>query len=257
MLVCGTMNNISLKRTVEYKSYSKIGNYNKQGMVTFSYDDGLLNNYDIALPLHEKYGIPATFNIIGRRTIKKEYWDRYMNGLQVKDMHRRGMEIASHSYWHDAQLPTKTDEEIYFEFEESNRILNFLVRDIETIAIPFSQYDERVKEIAKQYYKGIRVHEATVESIPPVDRHELVSVSVNDTTSFEEIKGWIDEAVENNKWSLIMLHGINTDGDNLSALEITSSLLEETLNYIYQLGTDNILPVTTKEGLQISLRDEY
>ena len=109
--------------------------FNNQAMVTLSYDDGFLNNYNLALPLHEKYGIPATFNIITSNITSPGI----MNAEQILNCHHRGIEIASHSHFHDAQLPTKTDEEIHFECSESKRILEEIigVGKVETMAIPF------------------------------------------------------------------------------------------------------------------------
>ncbi len=227
--------------------------FNNQAMVTLSYDDGFLNNYNLALPLHEKYGIPATFNIITSNITNS----KFMNAEKILNCHHRGVEIASHSHNH-VNLPNSTDEEIIFECAESKQILESIigVGEVETIAIPFSQYDDRVKDIVSQYFKGIRVYGDISNSIPPADRYHLHSaIAVGNTTTFEQVKTVIDYAITNNRWSIIMLHGINNGTKD--QYEISQRLLDEILKYIAMQGRDRLLPVSTKDGLKLSLGDTY
>lgn len=226
-----------------------------QAMVTLSYDDGIRNNYDLALPLHEKHGIPATFNVISSR-----FDDPYFFSEEVvKNCNDRGVEIASHSHFHDNNFISKTDEEIHFECSESIRLLNAAVGGnvVETIAIPFSQYDERVKAIVQQYFKGVRVFSGVQNDIPPTDRYWLKSaIAVGNTTTFPLIQYAIDTAVANNQWCIIMLHGIS-NAQTKGQYEISQKLLDQTLAYINQIGRDRLLPVTTRDGLKFSLGVNY
>ncbi|WP_201547473.1 hypothetical protein [Psychrobacter sp. Pi2-1] len=64
------------------------------GYITFSYDDGLIDNYDIALPLHDKYKIPASLAIIANRVNSPKYWDKFMNPYQVAHTDMRGLSYA-------------------------------------------------------------------------------------------------------------------------------------------------------------------
>lgn len=48
----------------------------------------------------------------------------------------------------------------------------------------------------------------------------------------------------------IMLHGITED--RLEEYETTPQILEQIMQYIDDLGKDVILPVNTKEGLQLT-----
>lgn len=258
------MNSHSPKRILEPKRIihltriinPTVDSFHGQALVTFSYDDGLMNNYTLALPLHEQYQIPATFNIIAGRLTSMR--GRSFRANEVLDCYRRGVEIASHSYYHDEHLTNKTDEEIHFEFGESKRVLSEVVPDVETVAIPFSQYDERVISIAKQYYKGIRVFGSAQNDIPPSDRYLLnCRIAVGNTTVFSDIKAAIDEAVTNNKWCIIMLHGINPDANNLGTYEITPHLLEETLQYVNTFSKSVLLPINTRDALRFMLGDSY
>lgn len=227
--------------------------FNGQGMVTLSYDDGRVNNFELALPLHEKYGVPATFNVIASR------FDHplFINKSITHECHRRGVEIASHSYYHSGWLIDKTEEEIHFEFGESQRILEDIIQDtVDTFAVPFSRYDERVKAIGMQYYKGIRSFGSIQNSIPPQDRYWIYSaLAIEQTTTFADIKEKIDEAIANNEWCVIMLHGVKPTPEDI--YDITPTLLEQVLAYITSFDRNVLLPVNTRDALKFSLGDQY
>ncbi|GGA31641.1 polysaccharide deacetylase family protein [Psychrobacillus lasiicapitis] len=226
-----------------------------QAMVTLSYDDGRMNNYDLALPLHEKHGIPVTFNVISDRFDSPSFFSESI----TKNCFDRGVEIASHSHFHNKDLTTKTDEELHFEFSESQRLLNAAIgsESVETIAIPYSGYDDRVKAIARQYYKGVRVFSNLQNDIPPADRYHLFSrIAVGNTTTFEQLKSRIDEAVTQKKWCIIMLHGIN-NSEAKGLYDIDQKLLDKTLAYINSFGRDVLLPINTKDALKFSLGSGY
>lgn len=232
--------------------------YRGQALVTLSYDDGLINNFYYALPLHEKYNIPATFNIIGiKQTLPQERF-RFMDARKLKYCFDRGIEIASHSYYHEKELITETDEELHFEFSESIKVLEDVigVGNVETLAVPFSKYDDRVRSIAMKYFKGVRVWGNLQNDKPPQDRYWLHSaLDTQITTTFADIKSVIDDAVANNKWCVIMLHGVVPTPTTM--YEITPELLEQTLQYINSFGKEALLPINTKDALRYTLGSSY
>lgn len=235
-----------------------IFDYKGQALITLSYDDGLLNNFYYALPLHEKYNIPATFNIIGIKQTQPQERFQFMDERKIRYCFDRGIEIASHSYYHEKELITETDEELHFEFSESIKVLEEVVGkgNVETLAVPFSKYDDRVRTIAMQYFKGVRVWENLQNDKPPQDRYWLHSVlDTQITTKLDDIKAVIDDAVANNKWCIIMLHGVVPTPT--TRYEITPQLLEQTLQYIKSFGKDVLLPINTKDALKFTLGDSY
>ncbi|MGG1662739.1 stalk domain-containing protein [Brevibacillus sp. NRS-1366] len=226
--------------------------FNGQAMITFSYDDGLDTFYDFALPLHEKYGVPATTNIIAGR-IKDGARTMYLDADQMKDMYDRGVEIGSHSYSHEKGLTTLSDEDLDFELRESKAVLEQIVPKVQTIGIPFSMYDERVKTAVKKYYQAARNFEHLQNDIPPADKLWMHSaIAVTNEMTFDQIKLRIDEAVKNKQWCIIMLHGI--DPDNRDLYEIKPALLEKVLAYVASLGRDKILPVNTIDGVSLAVK---
>ena len=74
----------------------------KMAAFSFTYDDGAYSHYTTALPMHLKYGLPATFLIITDR-VEPEGEGRakkYCSWAEVKEMACKGMEMASHTKTH-------------------------------------------------------------------------------------------------------------------------------------------------------------
>jgi peptidoglycan/xylan/chitin deacetylase (PgdA/CDA1 family) len=76
-------------------------------VVTYTFDDGLADQYTIAYPMFRKAGLPATFFIIGSKVgdangirNKVERNTPVMTWDQIRDMSTNGMEIASHGWAH-------------------------------------------------------------------------------------------------------------------------------------------------------------
>lgn len=231
-----------------------VADYTGQALVTLSYDDGLLNNYELALPLHEKYGIPATFNVVGQRVIIPSFWGRHMNNEQILDAYNRGIEIASHGYYHyqNEGLTSKTDEGVHYELSQSKTVLENIIGigNVETIAFPYGEYDERIKNIAINYYNGARTSDVGIETIPPIDSYALrTAYVILNTSSFAHVKNAIDSAVASKKWCILMFHGINDDRETL--YETSTDILEQVLEYIANHGRNKLLPINTKDALKL------
>ena len=74
----------------------------KMAAFSFTYDDGARCHYTHALPMHLKYGMPATFFIITDR-VEPEGEGRakkYCSWPEIKEMSDKGMEMASHTKSH-------------------------------------------------------------------------------------------------------------------------------------------------------------
>lgn len=217
-------------------------------MVTLSYDDGHISNYIYAFPLHQTYNIPGTFNVhtsvIGG-SIR-------MSPNHLLECHNWGIEIASHSHTH-SRLTEQTNEEIHFECTESKRIISEITgEDVQSIAIPFSSYDTRVKSIIAQHFDSARVNSNRQNDIPPADRHWLHSaIVIKNTTTFGQVQQVISQAVALKKWCFIMLHGINPNVETLTTYETTPTLLEEIMMYITSFDESQLIAVTQKQGMEI------
>ncbi|HHF7367996.1 TPA: polysaccharide deacetylase family protein [Legionella bozemanae] len=138
----------------------------KQNAV-LTFDDGLLDNYENALPLLNRYGFVATFFVVpgfdemirwvhpGKRkwsnVQKKGYTISFKN---MQKNHRKalldsGMEIGSHSFSHP-KLHQIDPKKLGYEISDSKKYLeDELGIAIETFCYPYGGYNAAVVETVK------------------------------------------------------------------------------------------------------------
>lgn len=222
--------------------------YRNKALITFSYDDGKRDNYEVALPIHEEYNINPCFAIIANRAISPKHWRAHMNPWEIADASRRGVEINSHGVMHQYKFTDLTHNELQHELLESKRILQGFVEDqkIDTLCLPFSASNEEVRLRASEYYSLIRGHGGLLND-PTSHTPFVTSSGLRNNTTFEEIKAKINDAVNQKKWLVLMLHGVVDDDYTDRKYDIPKKLLEQTLGYVHNLGADIIKPVTFGE----------
>jgi peptidoglycan/xylan/chitin deacetylase (PgdA/CDA1 family) len=231
--------------TLAVDNYSLVsasgGNQNEfsEGMVTFSFDDGFRNTYEVGLPILEAHGIRSTQAII-----TKSFTDpTYVTAAETIDIQRRGHEIASHTRTH-AHLTTLTKSKLNAEVRGSrNDLTSIGITPVTTIVYPYGEYNETVIAAAKTagYTGGRGV--VSGYNTPTTNEWELHDQHVTSGVSFATVRGWIDYAVANKLWLILELHQQNVNGGEYSN---NPALLEQIASYV---DNQNIKTITLGEGL--------
>lgn len=235
--------------------------YKDQALVTLSYDDGYMNWYSKALPLHVKYNMPGTFNINTYHFEEKN--DQFMYYGEVWVAADKGIEIGAHTHKHQRLEITEevTKEQIIEDLKTNIAYLNSIDIKVKTLAAPNSVYSDEMRDIVREHFAGVRVFGSELNTRDNYDPYWLKSYAVTNTTPLEEIKGWIDDAVENNAWLIIMLHNVvdettpgcaNGEDECDELYDISTANLEQLMAYITSFSRDELLPVSTYEGLQMT-----
>lgn len=243
------------------------GDFKGQAMITFTYDDGYKNNYDIAMPLHIKYGIPATFNIVTDWVKKNHRYSPVMSLADIRDLASKGLfEIAAHSVthgWDQTLYPetypdykkwvSMTRQQYEYEIIECHRQLVEWGFDVMGLVCPFNNhvYD---KQIYREYFDYVRAGDTRLETYPPKNAYNLpVQVGTDKVTTVAAAISAIDNAIASKQWITIMMHHVIYPGDtavmNNSDYHWTNSQLEELLQYISSKPRDVLFPVTAFAGL--------
>lgn len=219
--------------------------------ITFSYDDGLKNNYHVALPLHEQYGIPASLAIIAHRAVNPEFWDRYMNPQEIVDADARGHEIVSHGVYHKDKFTELSDKDLDFELSHSKEILSGFVKGkVSAINIPFARYDDGVLEKASKHYEKIRLAGDKLND-KSGDTKLIFAHAINSKSSIERVKKLIDKAVSEDKWLVLMFHGVTESAEPKGMYSNTSDFLEQALSYAKEYVREGSLkPALFKDALE-------
>ena len=175
--------------------------------VTLCFDDAYEEVYTIGFPILREYGIRGTLGIITDEIGGSFEGYPIMNLEQIKELYNNGWEIASHSITHPF-LTTLTDEEVINELLNSRNTLRGFGFKVNAFEVPYGNYDDRIYNLVKKYYYSCRPSIWGTNSIPVEDRYMLKSKWVRNDSS-ETIKTWIDDAIANDVWLIIMFHNID------------------------------------------------
>ena len=113
--------------------------------VALTFDDGGSDNYTVAFPLLQEYGLTGTFFVI-TKTVGREgqmSWD------QLREMEAAGMSVQSHSYSHP-DLTGVSDDRLQSELTRSrNAIMEAVGGPGYAFCYPSGAYDARVVEAVR------------------------------------------------------------------------------------------------------------
>ena len=194
----------------------------RSAALSFTFDDNLRDQYEVAVPLLRKYGIPGTFFAIPGRTLEtteesvglKSSAHGSISWERLKELASAGHEIASHSWTHagliacdDAKLEEEV-EKAYSAIKEKIGITPL------TFAAPGNHWDDRVQAVVNKYHPVSRRRQASFGT--PVPGNEFTGTKAN-------------TAVEAMVW---MFHAITNGYSAVSSPDV----LEDHLKYVKGLG---------------------
>jgi len=174
---------------------------NKIAAVSYTFDDGLRDQYTVAAPILEKLQLPATFFIIPGKVLQSAdglaakkpgewggvTWD------EVRSLAAKGFEIGNHSLTHPNL--TKTDDvQLEQQVEASADMIKketgiFPV----SFCFPYNAHDERVD---REVYKRHAVARTFQRAFSKKDQ------------SAEVLNQWIDSLIAKGDWGVTMIHGL-------------------------------------------------
>lgn len=206
----------------------------RKAAVCITFDDGLRNQDDVAIPLLTQYGFKATFFVIpGRTPDTNEEAARKKPGdwggiswLRLKELAARGHEIASHTWTHQALITTVDGQRIDMDpatlEEQVANAYNAINEKIGvapfTFASPGNVINAAVRAAAYRYHPVIRDQCERFGAWPP---------SSKDFTT-EQANAMVERYLAQGKTLVWMLHAI-TDGYNAQS---GPDILENHLKYL-------------------------
>jgi peptidoglycan/xylan/chitin deacetylase (PgdA/CDA1 family) len=180
-------------------------------LVSVTFDDGQVNQYDNARPVLAANGIPATFYLISAYLGS----GAYMSAAQARTLQAAGHEIGSHSATH-ANLTTLSGDRLTAELAGSKTTLEASFGPIRSLAYPFGAYNDAVAAAAAQVYQTARTTDGGVNVPGSVDRARLRMRYVTSGTDAATVAGWMSEAANAGAWTILVYHGVDTTGGDYS-----------------------------------------
>lgn len=199
------------------------------GVVTFTFDDGWLTQYSLALPVFAARGVRPTLYVI--KEALESGGDSMTTAQATILQDRYGWEIAAHATtWtrHNATngLADLSLSELHNEFQTLKSWLTeqgFRGRD--HLALPRGGTSAQVISVANQYFTTTRgaLHGDGNghNGLPPgacSGRHKLTVVALDNTLSLAAMQAHIDRAKIGKAWLIFMGHKL----DNAAAGTITA-----------------------------------
>lgn len=126
-----------------------------RGVVAITFDDGYLDNLEVALPILVKYGFPATLFVstdyLYSKVKGEYYWEKwgYLTPEKISPLISAGIEIGSHSCSHQP-LVSLGDFKIREEVSSSKKVLEDITKNrITLFSYPHGIFNKGTKNILK------------------------------------------------------------------------------------------------------------
>lgn len=154
-----------------------------QPLFALSFDDGYIAQYEQAAPILDKYGIPATFFVMGTA------WNgdgvhTYMRPRDLQDLYLRGHEIGSHTVTHRnlVNLSATNSGECDNEVNQSKDQLQEVINDeVPSFCFPNGAYNQKViqRVIDAGYTSGSTELPSRIQSGDYYNRYLLKRTRIN------------------------------------------------------------------------------
>ena len=217
----------------------------KAGAVSYTFDDGLRNQYLIAVPIMEKLQMPGTFFIIpGQVSATLQEAEAKEPGAwggvtweEIRTLVAKGFEIGNHGYSHkNLVTQVKELEELEYEIENS---ANMIRKETGIFPVsfcsPYNSFNEQVEKIVEKRHITVRTSQQ--------------GIGARDTTT-ENINQWVDKLINQRKWGVAMIHGLADGFDPLRP-----DVFESHLTYVKKHEKDLWIDTFGSIGRYIRQRD--
>jgi peptidoglycan/xylan/chitin deacetylase (PgdA/CDA1 family) len=227
--------------TIDNASLTPVNTPFAQGMVTFSFDDGLLSQSQNAAPMLKVAGFPASFYIITGEPTSGD--SGYMTWPQIKALSTQGFEIGGHTRTHP-MLTTLTPAQQQSEIAGSFTDLVAQGFSPKTFVYPYGDENTSVEQLVKNAgYVGARGSYYGLET-PVVDHENLYDIRLDSTSNLATIKQYIDQAKADKRWIVFEIHDVlASNGDTYT---ITPAFFQSVVNYV---KTSGVQVVTMQQGI--------
>ena len=193
---------------------------NRKAAISFTFDDGLKEQYSILFPKMKELGIKGTFCLIGSRMEHqpKNPEKQTFSWEQAKEMSLDGQEMTSHGYNHK-NVTKLTAEELRYEVQHNDTLIH---KRIGIFPRTFFYPGNRKSDEAVAYCSKDRVGTRTYQ------------VSLGSKRTQEWFENYLQGVIDKGEWAVTMTHGIrmgyDSFGDETRLWKMFDYALNQALN---------------------------
>jgi peptidoglycan/xylan/chitin deacetylase (PgdA/CDA1 family) len=226
----------------------------KRGLVTLMFDDGYESVRAVARPVLKRYGFNATDFVISDELGKAAFMSHpLMTADELDELARDGDEIESHTATHPrlTRLPPARLEE---ELAGSKAALEARYPGVDSLALPYGDYGEKVLEAVKKHYAYCRTSDVGENSRFDFDPYRIRIQYVVHDTPLADVRKWLSQASKDKAWLAILYHDIG--GAKSDAGEDDYTLTPEAFAAQMAAVRDSGLPVVTMRRALAEIRPQ-
>ena len=193
---------------------------NRKAAISFTFDDGLKEQYSILFPKMKELGIKGTFCLIGSRMEHqpKNPEKQTFSWEQAKEMSLDGQEMTSHGYNHK-NVTKLTAEELRYEVQHNDTLIH---KRIGIFPRTFFYPGNRKSDEAVAYCSKDRVGTRTYQ------------ISLGSKRTQEWFENYLQGVIDKGEWAVTMTHGIrmgyDSFGDETRLWKMFDYALNQALN---------------------------
>lgn len=201
-------------------------------IVSITFDDGHDSNATLARQVLDIYGYNATLflapELVGTAN--------YLTQAQVDSLADSDWEIAGHA---DTNLTTLTGQALE-SFVRSKKLYlqerGYLGSDL--FAYPNGAWNDEVLNVIDKYFKYARTIINWQNPIGYTEPLTIYAKIVNASISAATVTGWIDDAITNNYWLVLVFHRIKSSG--ATGTEYNQADLDTIVDYLATNSVETI-----------------
>jgi peptidoglycan/xylan/chitin deacetylase (PgdA/CDA1 family) len=184
---------------------------NKPAAISFTFDDGSREHFDMAVPLLNEFGFKATFFVIAGLTREQKAdplvvnrrcdWWAEVSWQEWRTAANQGHEIGNHSLTHPVLSRVRESQRLGAEVTDSARLIEEKIGQWPaSFAYPYNKSSTAVRELVLQHHHAVREERI---------RYGGPGFTV------AKANGYIDRAIRKGLWIVPMIHGISRGFDPL------------------------------------------
>jgi peptidoglycan/xylan/chitin deacetylase (PgdA/CDA1 family) len=214
-----------------------------KGYVSINFDDGYRSAYENALPILDAAGFTADSFII--TSYLSSNYPGYIRANEVQDLQDRGYTVGAHTRTHQ-DLTQLSASQRQSEISGSRQdLLNIGITPVNYFAYPVGGYNAQIEQQVKDAgFKAARSSDGG-DNDKTTDLFALRRRPMDNTTTFAQVKNYIDAAMMEKTWTILLFHEVDNSGDQYA---ITPALFQQIVNYLKQ---KNITPITIDQGVKM------
>ncbi len=214
-------------------SLHEVSTYDAYPMCSLWFDDGWQSVYTQAFPVMEEKGFDGILSVIGSHV----NYPLYCSDAELDEMYSDGWDFVNHTYRHldlTSVTPDEAEADIYAGY--CYLYSHGYTRACANMVPPYCATNPTVDAIISKYAMTSRVNNNHYNNLPLLNPYDIVFMEVRSDTNLNDIRQWIDHAIQYDLWLVLVFHSIESPADVYTKFDIQN--FESLVDYLYQKRSD-------------------